>query len=373
LRVREADDFQSFRGKWNSLLKNNLLGDNVFLTWEWLFTWWEHFGKGRKPLVLFVEDGDEILAIAPLMLSEYKLPGFGTVKKVEFIGTRHSDYGNFIILRRATECLKLIIDHLLDTITDWDWIELKEVPETNENAAYLKTLFSNSPKGLELKKRVCNVCPYISLPNSFDLLMRGLSKNMRQNIRKYSKKVGKQYHLELNKYDEAGFSVKTAMDLFIKLHEMRWVSKDLPGVFREDTLRAFHMNVAECLAKEGWLGLYFLMADGEPVSAQYTYEYGQKMYYYLAGFDPNCSDYSIGNLTTFALLEKCMEKGFREYDMMRGNESYKLMWTRTCRNNFEIRFLRNGLSNKFYHWATWNNTTSNLAGKLGLTLKKGCI
>lgn len=375
MKVKEADDFQVLRKKWNSLLKNNLLGDNVFLTWEWLSTWWKHFGEGRKPLVLLVEDEDEVIAIAPLMLSKYKLPSFGTIKKVEFLGVRHSDYNNFIILKREAECLRLIIDYLMDTVTDWDWIELKEIPETAENANYLEMLFSYSPSKLKLEKRVCNTCPYISLPNSFDDLVQRLSKNMRKNLNYYSKRISKKHHVELKRYDEAGFSVKEAMELFIKLNEKRWESKGLLGSFRskEVSFRNFHMNVAELFADEGWLGLYFLTADGEPVSAQYTFEYREKMFYYLGGFDPQYSNYSVGNLTKKLLLERCIKNGFKEYDMMRGDEPYKLLWTHTFRRNFEIKFVREGMHSRFFNWMTSNETVNRLAGKLKLSLKRSHV
>jgi len=370
--VKEADDFQGFKKKWNVLLKNSLLGDNVFLTWEWLSTSWKHFGEGRKRLVLLVEDGDEILAIAPLMLSKYKLPGFGTIKKVEFLGVRHSDYNNFIIVKKEAECLRLIIDYLMDTVADWDWIELKEIPETSENAKSLKMLFSYSPSELKLEKRVCNICPYVPLPSSFDLLMKGLSKNMRQNLNKYLRKISEKHHVELKKYDEAGFSVKEAMELFIKLNEKRWESECLPGSFKskEDSFRNFHKDVAEVFADKGWLGLYFLTADDEPVSVQYTFEYGDKMFYYLAGFDPQYSNYSIGNLIIRFLLERCIKKGFKEYDMMRGDEPYKLMWTHTIRRNYEIKFVRDRLHSRFFNWVTSNDMVNNLARKLKFSLEK---
>jgi len=372
LKVREANDFQGLKKIWNGTLRRNLLGDNVFLTWEWLSIWWKHFGEGRKLLVLLVEDKDEILAIAPLMLSKYKLPGFGTFKKIEFLGTRTSDYNNFIILKKETECLRLITDYLINSVTDWNWIELKEIPETAENACYLERMFSASQCELKLKKRVCNICPYISLPNSFDHLMKGLSKNMRQNLNKYLRRIGKKHRVALKRYDETDFSVKESMEVFIKLNEKRWSLEDQLGSFRskEDTFRNFHMDIAECFANEGWLGLHFLTADDEPVSVQYSFEYGQKMYYYLAGYEPRFAEYSVGNLIIMFLLEKCIKKGFTEYDLMRGNEPYKLLWTSTCRRNFEVRFVRKNARDGLLDWITWTDTINSLAGKLKLSLKK---
>lgn len=375
MKVKETDDFQDLKETWNILLKCNLLGDNVFLTWEWLSTWWKHFKEGRKPLILLVEDKDEVLAIAPLMLSKYKLPMFGTIKKVEFLGARHSDYNNFIIVKKATQCLRLIISYLMDTIADWDWIELKEIPETTENANYLEALFSYSPSNLKFKKRVCNICPYIKLPNSFDLLIKGLKKNMRQNLNKYLRKLSERHHVELKRYDEAGFSVKEAMEIFIKLNEKRWALEGRPGSFtsKEPSFRHFHIDVAELFAEKGWLGLYFLTADDEPVSAQYTFEYGHKMFYYLAGFDPQYAEYSVGNLIIRFLLERCITRGFKEYDMMRGDEPYKLLWTHTVRRNFEIKYVRERWHSRSFEWIISNETINSLAEKLKISLKRSNI
>ena len=62
------------------------------------------------------------------------------------------------------------------------------------------------------------------------------------------------HSVELKRFDDAGFSVKEAMNLFIKLHEMKWNSEGKPGAFAEEEFRNFHLDVAESFAKNGWLG-----------------------------------------------------------------------------------------------------------------------
>jgi CelD/BcsL family acetyltransferase involved in cellulose biosynthesis len=369
MKIEEVNDFQSLKDCWNNLLKMSLLGDNVFLTWEWLSTWWKHFGDGRKLLLLKVEDGDEVIAIAPLMLSKYKMPFFGAIKKVEFLGVRHSDYNNFIILKKEVGCLRLILDYLMNAVKDWDWIELKEIPETSENACYLEKLFSEMPSELRLNRRVCNICPYISLPNSYTVLTAKLSKNIRQNINKYLRKAKSNHNVEFKKYDEAGFSVDEAMEVFMKLHEARWAMEGKDGAFRDAAFRDFHMEIARTFASKGWLGLYFLMMDGKPVSTQYNFEYGGKIYYYLGGFDPSYAQYSVGNLTINFVLERGIKNGFLEYDMLRGEERYKRLWTSNYRRNLEFRLLPEKLVSRFYSWLTWSSTIGNLARKLKLSLK----
>lgn len=369
MRVKEVNDFQSVKDNWNSLL-NKSIDNNVFLTWEWLSTWWEHLGEGRKLLILLVEDEKKVVAIAPLMFSEYELPVLGRIKKIEFVGAPQSDYHNFILIEENVECLRRVLTYLGNNFADLNWIELKEIPETSISVDFLRRLSFDISCELEMKERVCNICPYISLPNSIDLLMRELSKNLRQNLNKYMRKIEEKYKVQFKRHDELGYSTDEAMKVFIMLHQKRWQSEGMPGAFGDkgNKFRDFHMDVAKRFAEKGWLGLYFLTANDEPISVQYTFQYGQRMYYYLAGLDTEYSGYSVGNLIIKFLLEECIKMGFEEYDLMRGDEPYKTRWTSKCRRNLEMRFIRKGLLSRLYNWITWNNAASNVAGKLNLSL-----
>lgn len=375
LRVKEIGDFQLLKEEWNGLLEKSLLGNNVFLTWEWLSTWWKHFGEGRKLLVLMVEEQDRILAIAPLMLTKYRLLGFGNIQKIEFVGTPDSDYHNFIILEREEECLRLMIRYVKENLSGWDWIELKEIPESFVTTRLVQSLPKNNLHELRLNVRVCNICPYVPLPASCELLMKGLKKNIRQNLNKYMRRIKENGNVELKRYDATGLSVRENMEIFIALHRKGWAARGFPGAFemRPRAFHDFHVEIAEKFAEKDWLGLYFLTVNDEPVASQYAFEYGDKMYYYLAGVDPRYASYSVGNLIIKSLLETCISKGLKEYDMLRGDEPYKYVWTRNYRRNFEVRFISANLLSRFYNWTTLNKTVNSLAEKLKLSLKQNGV
>ena len=366
MKVTQVRDFEEVRDVWNQVLEKNRFGNNVFLTFDWLSTWWKHFGGQRKLLILKLEDDGQVVGIAPLMWSKYNMPAFGSIKKIEYLGTRHSDYNNFIVSRNEKEAVKSILAFLNDYV-EWDWIELKEIPE---NANYSKQLFEDPSLNLEYKERVCNLCPYVSLPKKYESLRATFSRNLRQNLNRYARRISQQHTVELKRFDEAGFSVKEGMDLFIKMHSMKWASEGKPGAFAEEAFRSFHVDVAESFARRGQLGLYFLTVDGQPAASQYTFEYNQVMYYYLAGFLPEYSDFSVGNLLIMFLLRKCIEKGYTEYDMTRGDESYKLQWTNKTRRNYEVRLVHKKIVSEFYDWVTWGKTVEAVATRLGISLKK---
>ena len=363
MRVREFEDFETLKPFWDTLLKESLFGATIFSTWEWQSTWWRHFGKKGKLMILAVEDKNNIIGISPLMFSKYKLPVFGNVNKIEFISSKESDYSSFIFQQRGQECARLILDYLVKRKNSWDLIELKEIPENLKKPDLVQTLRSIETK-LHFKAKVCNLCPYLTLPLSFDSLRKNLYSRMQRNLKRRLKKICKDHRVQFMRFDEFGFSPKEAIATLFKLNSARWTSKNLPGA---NVNYDFHFDLAETLASRGWLGLYFLVADDVPVSAEYTFEYGRKIYAYLSGFDPDFSKYSVGHLAVLFLLERAIRHGFAEYDMLRGAEPYKLNWSNSWRKNYEVRLSKRNVIGECYNFFTWNSFLINISRKLNLS------
>src|SRR5690349_7069594 len=70
LSVREIGSeaaLETLASTWNRLL-NQTSHPSLYLTYEWITTWWRcHQGPGRVLRVLVVSDGDAPVAIAPLV------------------------------------------------------------------------------------------------------------------------------------------------------------------------------------------------------------------------------------------------------------------------------------------------------------------
>ena len=45
--ITDSAGFHAMREEWAELLESST-SDCVFLTWEWLHTWWKHLGAGRQ-------------------------------------------------------------------------------------------------------------------------------------------------------------------------------------------------------------------------------------------------------------------------------------------------------------------------------------
>lgn len=365
--MEELDDwtqFEDLQPEWNSMLSKSRNQD-VFSTWEWLSCWWKHFGDGRRLRVLTVQDQGEIIAIAPLMLSKYKFLSLGSLRKIEFIGSPQSDYNNFILLKNETECLRIFFEHLIEDCSDWNYLQLADIHENNLIQEFLHIKYRDAPDALGCT--VTNLCPYINLPNSTEAFMENLSQNMRRNLNKRMRRLQREYNVEIKTHKDFK-SEEEAMDLFFKLHTKRWIYQGEPGAFVERKIRKFHRDIAKIFSKKGWLSLYFLVIDDQPVSAVYSFDHHKKKYGYLTGFDPEFAKYSPGNLLKMRVVEDCIQRGLREYDLGRDYEPYKKNWTETSRRNFEVTMVGKGLFSRTYSFMTKNDSILRLTQRLGLRI-----
>ena len=67
LKIENTEGFDSLRGEWNALLERSS-ANGVFLTWEWLRTWWKHLAERRKLSILVLRNEGQLVGLAPLAI-----------------------------------------------------------------------------------------------------------------------------------------------------------------------------------------------------------------------------------------------------------------------------------------------------------------
>src|SRR2546428_11730535 len=115
-RIEDPSAFDGLRAEWNELLEASP-SKSLFLTWEWLFTWWKHLADGRRLSILVVHAAGELVAIAPLTWRPRRLGHLLSVRSLEFLGTGSvgSDYLDLIVRRgRAAEAVRALAAYLAD-------------------------------------------------------------------------------------------------------------------------------------------------------------------------------------------------------------------------------------------------------------------
>ena len=301
VRLESAASFDDLRQEWTELAERS---GNVFSTWEWSSTWWRHFGQQHE-LLLTACHADENRLVAVLPLYRRKTGG---VRMIRFLGHRAGDQlGPICDPEERSEAAHALRSLLDGGDLDWDLFLAEQLP-ADEGWQALLGARRISQTGMPLLR------PAGMQWEDF-LLTR--SANFRQQVRRRERNLRRLHDLRYRLAD-APDRLQADLDVLFDLHRKRWHGQT--SHFSED--EAFHREFAEQAQKRGWLRLWFLELDQEPVAAWYGFRYCGAEYFYQAGRDPR-REGAPGFVLFCHTIRQSLEEGVREYRLLRGDEQYK--------------------------------------------------
>ena len=326
LKVRKIDNFKLIsRKSWSDVL--SLSQQNyLFQTHEYLSTWWDNFGNGKKNVQLFillVEDGPSLVAIAPLML--IRNPLWANHPVIQFIGTDICDYMDFIIdPKRYENCLLKIFEYL--SHVKYLELDFKYLPD---NSGVFK--YFNGEKFADTGySRINNVdsCPYIKLENNQnDAFDKNLPQRLCVEIKRNERKIELKGELVFKSYVNSTPS-KDSLAEYFNLHIRKWsVYNAKYSQFQQKEWRNFVIDLCPLLADASWLDFSYLELNKKMIACHFGFRYNKKFYYYMPTFDPEFASYSPSKILVIKVIEQIAHDGLAELDFLRGSEPYKLAWT----------------------------------------------
>ena len=230
----------------------------------------------------------------------------------------------------------------------WRKIELLA---SHHDGAHLAQIPANSPlvelaqnSGWQISE--AEKSPVLELPNCYDAYLKMLGKNMREQIKRYPKRLEKEFAVEYSLAQTEG-EVKIALDDLFRLHGARWRARGQTGVLATPKRQKFHRAVCASFLKRDWLRLWTLRCDGKPVCVLLNYFYGGRYYFFIGGFDPEYSRWSVGICLFSRVFQRAIDEGATEFDFLKGEEEYKYRYGATNRDYKTIAFFQSTPRGKY--------------------------
>lgn len=328
VKIASLEEFRNAREAWDGLVLKMEL-PTVFCTWEWIYTWWEHFGLSYDLLILFVCAEGELRGILPLAVhNEILGQGWLTGRTVTFCGSKelYPDHLDLITPREdADQCIAAVLDFFLSKYREWDVLRLEHVRENNYFSYKLRDNQTNL--GVEIEQ--ASVAPYICLSGSFDEYEKTLNYNLRKNIRKRKKKLSEKDDFKYTVCEE--HSIHEAMKALFDLHARRAKRKEIVSTFADRKLFSFHSEFLNRIVGSSWGWLRTIRNDERVIAAAYCFAIGGRVFAYQKGIDPDWEQYGLGTLVNYETIKEAFSGGYKEFDFLRGNEEHKAQWTQKKR------------------------------------------
>lgn len=328
--VNRYDDLKQLTDQWNELLSKSL-HPMVFLTYQWIDVWWKSFGKGKEPFIILVYDGDELIGIAPFMIesSEHtiiaRMDMKVKVRKIEFIANVHSNRADLILARDPAHACDAIIDFLLDEQQkSWDLLSLEYLLISSPTMNHLRN---------SLDKR--NICyrqyfqmssPFVPINCRWDDYFGNRQKRFREQLKSRLKKLEGCGRVRLEEYRSIG-ELEKVLEKIFEVASKSWKAKDGTALSSTRQLKEFYTDLAYTAANEGWLDLFVLYLEEEPLVFEYCLKYENKLLLLKTEFNESYRPYGIGNMIQWKLLETIFENGAEEFEFLGPSARWKTHWS----------------------------------------------
>ncbi len=166
------------------------------------------------------------------------------------------------------------------------------------------------------------VCPVLTLPDSFDEYVKSLGRNMREQIKRYPRRLEKQFSVEYE-LAQTPAQVDEFWNQLVELHGRRWRARGQTGVLALPSRRNFHRYICHKFLANDWLRLWRLKCDGRPACVLLSYFWGGKYWFFIGGFEPELMKWSVGTCLFSRVFRHAIAEGATEFDFLRGAEEYK--------------------------------------------------
>lgn len=327
-KITDVGGFHALRPEWTELLESSS-SDCVFLTWEWLSTWWKHLAGPRRLDVIAVRQGGELIGLAPLVVTPPRLGRLVPFRTGEFLGGGNvgSDYLDVIVRKgREEEVLGALAAQL-----GREGLMLDLIRVNRRSAAAMLLAGHLEPRGWRVVESPADVCPFIDLAgHTWASYLASFDARHRYNVKNRLDRLVKQFNMRVERVqseEQRGDALAT----LVALHRERWSARGGSTALDAANLVAFHEDFSRLALERGWLRLYVMRLGEKPVAALYGFRYGHAFCFYQTGFDPAYSRHGVGQVMLGLSIKDAIEDGASEYDMLHGDERYKFDWTHQVR------------------------------------------
>lgn len=344
--VTSSDGFAALRPLWNRLLMRSD-ADTVFLTHEWLATWWDSFGEDNDLLALVVRRGEEPVALAPLMLTPARGNGQAG-REIRFLANAYSMRSGFVLADAPGPALEAIFDQLSHSGLSWRGMTLNYLPEDSSAAKLSRAVCRRA--GLRCGAVESLISPFRSLEDAdWDQILASLRHSFRKNLLYCERRLIQRESARVVVCDGRE-GLEHALEAVRRISLTTWQHEYGSSLVSSPKVWGFYRRLAEVAADRGWLRLGVLERAAEPIAFEYNLLYHGVMYNLKVGYRPDTRKHSPGHVLKAHMIRRALDEGAIEYDLLGANEGYKLEWASGERRHTCLCIAGPGRARALAHW-----------------------
>lgn len=325
-----VSDFRALEGlrdEWDSFVES--VGSDIYFSFEWCRTWWEHYGDGRQLVVLMYRLEGRLIGVLPFVVFRLWV-GPVPIQMARFVGADST----IVVLNPPVEpsrAADIYMDALGRLVNRHGCDCVHFGPLSGEYPHADRIIQSCAASGGDAyvsRKLECGVHSVIQLPGTFDAYLASLDKSQRGNYRRDLRNLSNA-HTVTRRTLTSPDQIREQFPLFAQLHGEQWQRMGKLGHFG-DWPRGFEFNrdIALALAPSGLTRLHQCSVDGETVGYDFSLRFGKAVHWRLPARhpDPKWERFGLGRLSLVNQIELAIAEGVSRIEAGPGHYEYKLRY-----------------------------------------------
>lgn len=323
--VATEHGFAQLRDVWNRIAADTD-PDCVFLRHEWFEAAWQWAKCDAELAIVTVASDDALVGICPLVRRTRKRNGI-SLRVLEFLAVPDAQSCGVLAAGHDFErVMQAVADKLASDMPVWDLLELGNLCEPHQSSASITGALNQCGLGADSAQTGIN--PTVDLTQSWETYYRSRSRHLKKNN-----------NLVANRLTRAGIAettwvrgrvdaddVEGHVQTLVRLSAASW--KNTTGLtLNHDGPEQFIRHLTRLAAAQGWLSVWYLKLDGQPVAMEYQLIYKGRVHALRSDFDDTQRQLSPGSHLNWKLMEQLFGSALHTYYMGPGENAYKMRWT----------------------------------------------
>jgi CelD/BcsL family acetyltransferase involved in cellulose biosynthesis len=330
--IRDLEELACYRLLWDSWLPQAPRATFVN-TYDWLDTYWRHFGHDQELRVLLVRSGGTPIGILPLCVRS-EPHGFSSLRVLTYpLGNWGSWYGPVGSNRGAT--MLAAMQHLRRADRDWDMIDLRpNAPPSRDGGRVGRSM---RVVGLLTDQLPYQTASVVEFEDGWEGYLAGKSHAVRHELRSALGRVFDDHEVETIRHRPAPArdgDGDPRWDLFAMCQQVAlasWQATSTSGEsLVDERVRHFLRDAHAVAARNGMVDLNLSLVDGRPAAFSYNYHYHGRLTGVQSGYDASLGCRSLGTALVLRTIEDSFNRRDVSYDLGPGESHLqRLLRTQT--------------------------------------------
>jgi CelD/BcsL family acetyltransferase involved in cellulose biosynthesis len=297
----------------------------------WNQLWWQHF-RTQSAWVrdeLFVHavrsDSGALLAVAPMTLTSRPAYGPLRVRALQMLGADENVTELRSVIARSADTIEVLTTlskYFGNEAHRWDLLQWCGVP----NNAAARTVLEQGGR-IQWGREVPNY--YLPLSGSWEDFKSGLSRNMKEALRKCYNSLKRGGHEFTFRVVSDPAEAPAALQTFFALHAERSQADHLPqhrDVFIRPMARNFLIDYAQQMAERDQLRIFQLLIGAQVVATRVGFVLGDQLFLYYSGYQVAWAPHSVMTTVVSETIQWAMQQGLSGVGLSTGRDLSKLRW-----------------------------------------------